>query len=104
MSSINIYTVMAYRYGVLSGYSYLVGPYTSFKKAMEAAEFEEEYRGYKYACIIYETPVNSSFDGKTMNSYETDLFKRSTADRMQKDYENTVKRKYSDSELRKHVI
>lgn len=50
-----IYVVIAYRWGVCENHSYLVG--TTFRKynAINMAQKENDYRGGKYTCTIYET-------------------------------------------------
>lgn len=52
-----IYVVQAYKWGGLDGHSYVVGVFPHLLDAIDAANKEEDYRGGKYECIIYETEI-----------------------------------------------
>lgn len=56
-----IYVVIAYRWGDCENHSYLVG--TTFRKdnAIKMAQKENEYRGGKYTCTVYEV-LNGVWD------------------------------------------
>ena len=57
-NSDKIYVVIAYRFNDDNMHSYLVGCNTKKHKAIEIAMNENEYRGGKYQCRIYETDMN----------------------------------------------
>lgn len=54
-----IYTVHAYRWGEREDHSYPVGVYTKKYLAISAAKAEENWRGGKYECEVYEWIVDS---------------------------------------------
>ena len=56
------YLVIAYRSGCIDKYHFPVGIYESRDLAQEAASSHHEYRGYKYAHMIYELAINQSYD------------------------------------------
>jgi hypothetical protein len=60
-----VYVVTAYRYGDHEKHSYVVGAYTTIKKAMFAKEGEERYRGGKYECEIVDMKLNFVNEGWT---------------------------------------
>lgn len=57
-----VYTVHAYRFGDREKHSYIVGVYSSAKKALKEAELEECYRAGKYICEVIEWEVDSTID------------------------------------------
>lgn len=57
-----VYTVHAYRFGDREKHSYIVGVYSSAKKALKEAELEECYRAGKYICEVIEWEVDSRID------------------------------------------
>jgi len=48
-----VYAVQCYRWGDFEKHSYIAGVYTDKDAAMDAAVKEEEFRGGKYACVVY---------------------------------------------------
>lgn len=50
-----IYVVIAYRWGDENNHSYLVGVTPRKHCAIDMAQKENDYRGGKYTCTIYET-------------------------------------------------
>ena len=54
----NVYTVIAYRWGDREKHSYPVGVYSSESVARVAADAEGEWRGGKYCCEILEWTVD----------------------------------------------
>lgn len=59
-----IYAVMAVRYGDKSCHHYLVGIYNKKHAAILAAEEEENERGGKYSCDVYETDFGEKIPDK----------------------------------------
>lgn len=55
-----VYVVQAYRYGNRDGHSYISGVYSKKQAAIVAACAEEDNRGGKYDCVIYETELDTS--------------------------------------------
>jgi hypothetical protein len=52
------YIVIMYRYGDNDSYSYILGLFTNFEKAILEAEKDKQYRGNKYEPTIYEIEPN----------------------------------------------
>ena len=60
------YVVIAYRWGSRESHSYPIGIFTKKNKAINAADFETQYRGGKYTCVVFEAIPDSyhnPFDG-----------------------------------------
>ena len=55
---------MAYRMGKLEGYSYPVGIFTTYEKALEGAEWHREYRGGKYDHQIFKLEEGRNYDAQ----------------------------------------
>lgn len=62
-----IHIVQAYRWGDREKHSYVVGVYDTKKRAVIAADKEEEYRGMKYKCAIISTSLNKSHSIESVN-------------------------------------
>lgn len=58
----NVYAVLARRYGSQESHSYVVGVFSAEDKAIKAAEREESYRGGKYDCEVIRTPLDHPAD------------------------------------------
>ena len=63
----NVYAVIASK--VLSKHDYVVGVYNKKHAAQVAANYEEQYRGGKYVCVIDEWIVNKGISGKHVPDY-----------------------------------
>lgn len=59
-----IFTVAAYRWGSKENHSYIVGVYSTEKRALEVAAIEEEFRGGKYECEVLEWKVDFGLDSR----------------------------------------
>tara|TARA_R110000787_G_scaffold160865_1_gene274368 strand:+ start:110 stop:304 length:195 start_codon:yes stop_codon:yes gene_type:complete len=53
-----MYIVEALRFGDREKHSYVVGVYSSMELAESSAEFEMDWRGGKYECVITEHELN----------------------------------------------
>lgn len=60
----NIFLVMAYRFGDTRGYNYPVCISYSLEKAKEEAEIHREYRGGKYDHKIFELKIDKGYDAE----------------------------------------
>lgn len=65
-----IYVVIAYRFNDDNMHSYLVGCNTKKYAAQQMAIKENEYRGGKYHCRIYETDMNWNWNENTEHKKE----------------------------------
>ena len=64
------YIVQAFRWGDREGHSYFVGTYSNKVRAFNMAKLEEEYRGGKYECEVYEVLRDSAHpDGRPGQVY-----------------------------------
>lgn len=59
-----MYIVQAYRLGDLDAHSYVVGVFEKEHAAKEAAVKEEEYRGGKYSCKVFQTGLLKVWEPK----------------------------------------
>ena len=71
-----IYVVIAYRFGDINLHSYIVGAYDSKEEAMKRAIEEEEFRGGKYACIVWKLEKNYTYCYDRPKSIKTDFFEK----------------------------
>jgi len=55
-----MFVIQAYRYGDKEKHSYVVGIFDSIEKAIKASEAENQFRGGKYECEIYEFELNNT--------------------------------------------
>lgn len=55
----SIYTVNAYRWGKKDGDWYPVGVFSTFERALAAAEKEKEERGGKYECEVLQWELDA---------------------------------------------
>ena len=53
-----IYIVTAYRWGNRSNHSYNIGVFSKKHRAKKTADSHCEYRGGKYACVVYRCILN----------------------------------------------
>jgi hypothetical protein len=56
---VKVFVVQAYRYSDFDKHSYVVGVYSSKKDAEAVAEREEDFRGGKYGCVVYEFELDN---------------------------------------------
>lgn len=57
-----MFLVMAYRMGQINGYSYPVGVFVSYDKALEEAKIHRSFRGGKYDHRIFELKADYGYD------------------------------------------
>ena len=57
-----VYIVTAFRRIRGEDHNYLVGVFSSAEKALLAADFEEEYRAWKYECEVLEYILDERID------------------------------------------
>lgn len=55
------YVVIARRWGERDSHSYPIGIFAKKHKAIKSAEQHADYRGGKYACIVYEATVDKLY-------------------------------------------
>ena len=60
-----IYVVHAQRWGDRDGHSYVVGAATQLRTAKQIAKQEADYRGGKYAGVVYQCPNGVWSKGET---------------------------------------
>ena len=65
-----IYVVIAYRFNDDNMHTYFVGCNTKKHAAQEIAKKENEYRGGKYHCRIYETDMNWTWNENSEHKKE----------------------------------
>lgn len=58
-----IYIVEALRWGKRENHSYTVGVYSKKAAAIKHADKHTEYRGGKYACVVWEMDLMDKFNG-----------------------------------------
>ena len=68
-----IYIVTAYRWGDKSDHSYNLGVFQKKHKAQQVAESHCQYRGGKYACVVYKCVLNE-FDNDSDN-YTNEIYR-----------------------------
>lgn len=67
----SMYVVTAYRYGNRSAHSYMVGIFTTKRKAMRCADKEVQYRGgHKYSCEVDRAKIDE-YDQDSNDCTET---------------------------------
>ena len=57
-----MFLVIAYRMGQITGYSYPVGVFSSYEKALEEAKLHRSFRGGKYDHRIFELKKDYGYD------------------------------------------
>ena len=58
----HIYVITMYRFGNRNKHSYVLGVYSSKKKAIKYARIEEADRGEKYKAEILKIKINKEYD------------------------------------------
>jgi len=58
----HIYVITMYRFGNRNKHSYVLGAYSSKKKAIKYARIEEADRGEKYKAEILKIKINKEYD------------------------------------------
>jgi len=53
-----LYVVEALRWGDRERHSYIVGVFSHMNLAQDAAEYEADYRGGKYECVVVECTLD----------------------------------------------
>lgn len=59
----DVFAVLAYRWGNINEYGFLVGVFETEKEALAAADQTYGERGGKYECEVLLVPMNHVFDG-----------------------------------------
>lgn len=55
-----LFVVQAFRWGDVEKHSYVAGVFSTFELAESAAKKEQDERGGKYECIVYQYELNDS--------------------------------------------
>lgn len=63
-----MYLVIAYRFGMLEGYSFPVGIFNSLEEASNAAKQHRELRGGKYDHRMYHIEPGKEYDAEQCKS------------------------------------
>ena len=69
----DLYVVIAYRFGSSENHSYTVAVFNKEKPAIECAESHADFRGGNYACVVEKCTMNQ-FDND-FDNYTTEVYK-----------------------------